>query len=297
MTILMVVHSHFDPTWRRCFDRTAVRHGTTVRSYAEIEERCIDGFLALAPSGCRFSEGQAAVWRKYLERNPGKRQQLRDAAGAGALEIMLAGETVQDSAMPTAEGLVRNFLVVWPFYRDLVGVDHPGLRLAWLEDAFGNSPNYPQVLLGVGAEVACGLSYRKLPEDRWVGIDGSGILCYDRIPFINVGGYEKQPPCRACSGAGCQTCAGSGIAWIAAFDLQAIRAGLDKAAAQTGDVAVVWMTTEEGLPDPAIATVIASWNWLKATWRQAPVRSSGCRQGRPACHAAVAIRASAASSL
>ena len=43
--ILLVPHLHFDPVWRRCFDRSARKHGVTVRSYAEIEERCIDAWL------------------------------------------------------------------------------------------------------------------------------------------------------------------------------------------------------------------------------------------------------------
>ena len=50
-TILLVMHNHFDPTWRRCFDRPARRHGVTVRGYAEVEAHCIDAWLVLAEIG------------------------------------------------------------------------------------------------------------------------------------------------------------------------------------------------------------------------------------------------------
>jgi hypothetical protein len=43
--ILVYSHNHFDPTWRRCFDRPAVFNGQVVRSYAEIEDHVIEGWL------------------------------------------------------------------------------------------------------------------------------------------------------------------------------------------------------------------------------------------------------------
>jgi alpha-mannosidase len=136
---------------------------------------------------------------------------------------MLAGETVQDSNLPAAEGLIRNFTVAMPLYRELCGGDHPGLKLAWVEDAFGNSPNYPQVLRGVGAEVVCHTSYRPCPEPVWVGIDGSKILCYDHAPKLAMGVFEKHPPCFACRGRGCADCDQTGLVLLQGFDLNKLR--------------------------------------------------------------------------
>ena len=35
--ILSIAHNHFDPVWRRYFDRPAKYKGQTVRSYADVE--------------------------------------------------------------------------------------------------------------------------------------------------------------------------------------------------------------------------------------------------------------------
>jgi alpha-mannosidase len=254
--VLVVPHNHFDPTWRRAFDRTAEYNGVRVRSYAEVEERVIRRWFELAPRGYTFCEGQTAIWRKFRERNPDAEGRLREELGAGRLVVMLAGETVQDTNMPTAEGLVRNFLVATPFYREFVGEDHPGLRLAWLEDAFGNSPNYPQVLTGVGAEVACSTSYRPCPEDVWVGLDGTKILCYDNIEKPGTGNVEKHPPCTECRGAGCGVCDGTGMRFTPGFSEEALSEAVRKAADAEGDFGVVWVGYEETLPDPMVADVV-----------------------------------------
>lgn len=260
--VLFIPHNHLDPVWRRCFDRPAYYGGVTVRSYADLEELVINRFLALAESGYTYSDGQMAIWRKYLERNPGRKAELRALAASGRLELNLAGETVQDSNLPAAEGLIRNFLVALPLHRDLAGDEHIGLKMAWLEDAFGNSPNYPQVLRGVGAEVCCNLTYRPLPEDVWVGIDGTRLPCYDRHPWLHMGAYEKHPPCADCTTVEgiCGRCGGSGLDLSAGFDLESVRKGLETAAGREEEVVAVVLQTEELLPDPRFPRLLAELN-------------------------------------
>lgn len=258
--VLLVAHNHFDPTWRRCFDVDASFNGQTVRSYADVEELCFDSWLKLADRGYTYSEGQAAVLEKYLQRNPAKADRLKDLIRKGRFAVMLAGQTVQDSNMPTAEGLIRNFLTAMPLYRELAGEDHPGLKLAWLEDAFGNSPNYPQVLRGVGAEVACVTSYRKCPEMVWVGIDGTKILCYDHPPTGGLSDCAKHPPCGACAGTGCGVCNNTGMTIAPGFDIKALRKVLQEAIDSAGPWAVVGLGAEELLPDPAVADLVDQMN-------------------------------------
>src|ERR1700722_2749360 len=258
--ILVVPHLHFDPIWRRCFDRPAKKHGVTVRSDAEVEERCVDAWLGLAGEGYTFSEGQASIWRKYLQRNPGKRDALRQEAKQGRLDMLLAGEVVPDTNMPAAEGLVRNFLAAQPVYRDLVGEDHPGLKLAWLEDAFGNSGNYPQILAGVGAEVVCATTYRVCPDPVWTGIDGTQILCFDHYPAVRPCSFEKYPPCPKCLGRGCVTCRNSGFGPLPGYDPREMRGSLEKALALRGDWAVVFILAEEMLPDPELVRYVKEFN-------------------------------------
>mgnify|MGYP001334777736 CR=1 FL=1 len=257
--ILLIHHSHFDPIWRRCFDRPAHYNGITVRSYAELEERIINAWLDLAADGLTYDEGQVAIWRKYLERNPDKRDALREQVQAGRFNMVLAGETVQDTVMSTAEGLVRNFLVAMPFYRDLVGEDHPGLKQAWLEDAFGNSPNYPQVLRGVGAEVACQISYRQLPEDIWVGIDGTSIPCMDSSFSRGGGPWIYHPPCPACRGAGCDTCDDSGIQ-IVPYMADRMEPGIKRAIESEDEWAAIICSSEEGIPNRDIIDTVDRYN-------------------------------------
>ncbi|HEY8965730.1 MAG TPA: glycoside hydrolase family 38 C-terminal domain-containing protein [Candidatus Methylacidiphilales bacterium] len=258
--ILFVPHPHFDPVWRRCFDRPARRHGVTVRSYAEVEALCIDTWLEIAPDGYPFNDGQTAIWRKYLEKNPGKREALRREARRGTLDLVRAGEVVPDTNMPTAEGLVRNFLLAQPLYEELAGPDHPGLKLAWLEDAFGHSANYPQILKGVGAEVACATTYRVCPGPVWTGIDGTSILCYDYYPAIRMAGVEKHPPCPDCSGKGCKACDGTGMRLFEGYDVEKVQNALEEAASRPGDWIVVSYLTEELLPDRRMAGILDDFN-------------------------------------
>jgi len=261
-TVHLLPHNHFDPTWRRCFDRSAVFNGVTVRSYAEVEAHCIDAWLKLAKRGYTFHEGQVAVWRKYLERHPRRKAELRKLAASGRLDVLLAGETIQDSTMPAAEGLVRNFLVAAPFYRQFVGDSHPALKLATLEDAFGNSPNYPQVLKGVGAEAVCWASYRPIKGSVWVGIDGTKLAVWDSHSSGFAGAFAKHPPCPSCSGQGCKACDDTGLMFIDGFDLSELRKGVDGALAAHPDspwVAIRFLT-EEVRPDSRVADFVDEFN-------------------------------------
>ncbi len=271
-TMLILGHNHFDLMWRRCFLADAVYNGVTVKPYADIQERVLNAWLALAPSGYTFSEGQALVLREWLRRDPTRVEQLKAEIARGRFGVMQAGEMVQDSNLPTAEGLVRNFLVAHPFWRELGVEDHPGLEIAWLEDAFGNSANFPQVLRGVGCRVAARLSYRACPDEVWVGIDGTALPVLDHVPQRYHGSVVKYPPCPACAGQGCAVCNNSGLQLIPLLDREGceriLREGLsgtqrDTAAFQGWDAAVagdglpfINFGGEEMLPDACVLDAV-----------------------------------------
>ncbi len=255
--ILFIPHNHIDPVWRRCFDRNVTKYGVTIRSYAEVEEHIINGWLDLAPEGLTFDEGQVSMWRKYLERNPERLDELRELAKSGKFNVVMAGETIQDSNMPAAEGLVRNFLVAMPFYRTLVDDDHPGLKLAWLADAFGNSPNLPQILKGVGTEIACLTSYRHCPDTIWIGLDGTRIFVIDHIPRAAGGPWTYHPPCPDCKGEGCGTCNDSGL-YLTGFSENSIRGVLDKALEMEEECVLAAVTAEEAIPSRELLDVTAA---------------------------------------
>jgi alpha-mannosidase len=224
--ILVIPHNHFDPTWRRCFDRPADYNGVRVRSYVEIEDMVLSRSLELSANGFTQSEGQIAIWRKYLERHPDALENIRKEVREKRLCLMMAGETVQDSNLPTAEGLVRNFLVAMPLYRKLCGEDHEGLKIAWVEDMFGINPNYPQILKNVGAEALWRISYRLCHEEVMVGIDGTKMLCMDHIPQGALWSFIKHPPCPECHGHGCEACSQTGIVLMMMLDKPAIKEAL-----------------------------------------------------------------------
>ena len=75
--VLVLGHNHFDPMWRRCFKTDAVYNGVTVKPYIDIEELVLSKWLALAPRGYTFSEGQALVLREWLRRDPKRIEQLK----------------------------------------------------------------------------------------------------------------------------------------------------------------------------------------------------------------------------
>ena len=208
---LVTPHNHFDPTWRRCFDRPADYKGARIRSYADIEEIVLSRSLEMSAKGYTQSEGQVAVWRKYLERHPDALAKMREEIRRGRICLTMAGETVQDSNLPTAEGLVRNFLVAMPSYREWCGEDHGGLKIAWVEDTFGSGPNYPQLLKNVGAETVWGTRYRACPDEVFVGIDGTKITCMDHISHAGIFSIVKYPPCPECKGWGCPRCDDTGM--------------------------------------------------------------------------------------
>jgi alpha-mannosidase len=224
--ILVIPHNHFDPTWRRCFDRPADYNGVRVRSYVEIEDLVLSRSLELSSKGFTQNEGQIAIWRKYLERHPEALEKIREEIREKRLCFMMAGETVQDSNLPTAEGLVRNFLVAMPLYRELCGEDHEGLKIAWVEDMFGINPNYLQILKNVGAEALWRISYRLCHEEVMVGIDGTKMLCMDHIPQGAMWSFIKHPPCPECQGYGCEACNQTGIVLMMMLDKSAIMEAL-----------------------------------------------------------------------
>ncbi|HEY3267071.1 MAG TPA: glycoside hydrolase family 38 C-terminal domain-containing protein [Armatimonadota bacterium] len=259
--VLLIPHNHLDPVWRRAWRRPAVKGGVTVRPYAEVQEAILLRWLEMAERGMALTEGQTVVWREFLRRHPEAEGAVHRHAESGHLCIVLAGETVQDSNLPAAEGLIRNFLLAQPLYDRLAGPAHPGLRLAWLEDAFGQTPNYPQILRGVRAEAACATFYRTCPEEVWVGLDGTSILCLDHVAVAaSAGSVRKHPPCPACQGAGCDACGGTGLVWRPAWSREDARAALETALAADGDVAIVRVGSEEGIPEEHLTDDVEALN-------------------------------------
>lgn len=206
--IYVVQHNHFDPTWRRCWDRTFDYKGTRFRSYADLEEYFIDIWMANARRGAVWSEGQAVVFRKYLERNPERLEEMRDLVKKSRIELTAAGETVADTNMPSGETLLRNLVMGQMFFEEAFGVIP---AIGWLEDAFGQSAQMPQLFRGVECRQVLKLCYKSVPGPYWRGLDGSVIFTGDAPYVRGVGHCVKIAPCSVCQGIGCDECPSPGL--------------------------------------------------------------------------------------
>ena len=208
----IIGHNHIDPLWRRGFRRAGYFNRQQIPAYIDFISLMFDNWLKLRPHGYTWSEGQASILREYLARHPERQSELRSAVKEGTLEITQAGETVQDSNLPGPEALIRNYLVAQPIYRELGAGNQDSMRIAWIEDAFGQTPNLPQILKGVGCEVVAAMRYKHPEGNFWVGLDGTRLPL---LPFptrrMIVARGRLRANCTTCGGTGCDACGNSGL--------------------------------------------------------------------------------------
>ncbi len=237
---------HFDPTWRRCFDRRFEYNGLTFASYADIEGWHIDDNLAIAEANpeYRFDIESPIVVRKYLEHHPEKLQQLQTLAREGRFRVGGTGDNVIDVNMVLGESIVRNFLLGQRWTQELFGYLP---ELALRNDGFGNCSQLPQILRGCGFNAVSGLSYTLCKARFWRGLDGSTIL-KAAVPSVSAScSTFKYVPCATCAGKGCDDCVGRGIG-PGRIDLPP---EIDDSALN-GEIATVHIGGEEYLPNPGI---------------------------------------------
>jgi len=248
--VLVIPHYHMDPVWRRAFDRAVEIDGVVMRPYTEVEAAIIHKWLELAGEGHTFSEGQAAIWRLFLRRNRAVRAAVAEHARSGHFNMVLCGETISDTNMPAAEGLVRNVLLAMPLYEEIAGADNPSLKIGWIADAFGNGPNTPQILRLFGCRAAAQLSYRQVPPGQaWMGIDGTSIPVLDHAPKEFAGEFMKHVPCTHCKGHGCAQCGKSGMIWADVPLTAPLAEAIDRAVARPEPWIVVTLVFEEQRPN------------------------------------------------
>jgi alpha-mannosidase len=205
--VYVVQHNHFDPIWRRCWDRPFDYKGRRYQPYAAIEEAVFNIWLENARKGAVCSEGQAVVFRKYLERNPERLDEIRELVRQDKIEITAAGETVADTNMPSGETLLRNLAMGQWWFEKTFGVTP---TLGWIEDAFGQSAQLPQIFRGCECNHIVKFSYTRIPQQYWRGLDGT-VIFKAEVPTASAGHCIKAPPCEACSGVGCDECGGLGM--------------------------------------------------------------------------------------
>jgi len=170
-TVMVAGQFHCDVVWRRPPEvQTAIRD----RQFTSALD-----MLAKCPE-FRFEFDQAAIVREYLEAHPERLEAMRQFIDEGRLDITGGEEAIPDTNMVTGEGFVRNFLLGRLWFEDTLGVRPV---VANLDDAFGMTPQLPQIFLGLGFRYfRAGRTPGLDPElarkgIRWEGLDGSRLFC------------------------------------------------------------------------------------------------------------------------
>lgn len=276
--------NHFDPTWRRCWDRDFFDAGRRFVSCRTIEERWIADAIATCADGesCFLVEC-SWVLRHYLERHPEHVETLRQLTREGRVELLGAGENIVDANMIHGEMLVRN-LILGTLWADEVLGQRP--TTGWHSDGFGSCAQMPQIFRQCGYTWLPAISYNTPDAPYWRGLDGSTVLFSPDGSSAPFGGqqclvhhqgardiYHKHPPCPACQGMGCATCAQWGFVEGERAELTVVQEG-----PVPGHVGIIMLWGEELLPGLHVAEAVAR---INATQPAVTVRQGTYRDVQP----------------
>ena len=91
--LFIYINNHFDPIWRRCWDRHFTFKGDTFISYADIECFYMLDNLELARLNPEYKiEAESSlVVQKFLERHPNKLEELRALTQTGRFGVTGGG--------------------------------------------------------------------------------------------------------------------------------------------------------------------------------------------------------------
>ncbi len=167
--ILAVPHFHFDFEWWK-----------SLEGYAEDVKEVIRGALGLLDARPDFRFTVDGFYAARLVLGTPDEARFRRHLKDGRIEIV--GNTIcgPDENMPTAEGLIRQLLLVRRKFRDTFGAWG---RVAWMIDEFGHSVQMPQIFRKAGMDAfsfARGIPHGSdHPADFWwEAPDGSRVLTH-----------------------------------------------------------------------------------------------------------------------
>jgi len=250
--------NHFDPIWRRCWDRDFYDSGRRFVSYRKIEEEWISDSIATTRDGksC-FVVECSWVLRHYLERHPEHLKTLQRLIREGRFELLGSGENIIDANMVHGEMLARNLILGTLWAEQTLG-SRPVTGCH--ADGFGSSAQMPQIFRECGYDWIPSLAYNVPDAPFWRGLDGSVIL-YEvkgRLSFCSATAFNmwrKLSPCPACNGRGCGKCGKKGFVTgdRAEFNAPPLKH-------LPGDVAIFVLGGEEIQPGLRVARDIAEFN-------------------------------------
>lgn len=258
--------NHFDPTWRRCWDRDFIDTGRRFVSYRAIEERWISDAIATCADGesCFLVEC-SWVLRHYLERHPEHTETLRQLTREGRFELLGSGENIVDANMIHGELLARNLALSTWWAEETLGA-RP--TTGWHSDGFGSSAQMPQIFRQSGFTWLPAISYNIPDAPYWRGLDGTSLFFSVDMASAPFGGvsllehrqgttdfYRKHAPCPACQGYGCPECEQWGFQYGKRAEL--IHLPQERL---PGEVGVIMLWGEELLPGLHVTEAIATFS-------------------------------------
>lgn len=113
--------------------------------------------------------------KMYWERNPEKREAIRDLVNRGRMRLTGSGLTTPDTTLPETESIIRDFLLGQEWLRANGMSQEP--RLAYLPDDFGHSPALPSILHALGYEMA---AFARIDGGFFLGSDYRSSSYYPR---------------------------------------------------------------------------------------------------------------------
>lgn len=157
--------SHWDPDWMF----------TSEEYYRLRIRRVLDGMVRwLERESHRvYSVECMYFFRMYWERNPDRRDALREWVNEGRIRFSGSGINTPDSILPELEAFIRDYLHGQEWLRSRGMEQEP--RLAYLPDNFGNTPALPTVLRALGCEYSA-----------FSRIDG---IFFPGLDYFNAGNY------------------------------------------------------------------------------------------------------------
>ncbi|MHB8895844.1 MAG: glycoside hydrolase family 38 N-terminal domain-containing protein, partial [Candidatus Geothermincolia bacterium] len=205
--IVFAESSHWDPDWLLTSDeyyRFRIRH---------ILDRMIHELLK-DPERV-FSIESIFFLKMYWDRNPARREIIRDLSNAGRIRFSGTGFTQPDTMIPSTEAIIRDFQIGRQWLRDNGIEAEP--HIAYMTDDFGLSPAFPSILASLGVKYAAGsridghyfvgadlalpggfplrgssaellLKILKTTDIVWQAPDGSEVLFHLNLKDYNYGG-------------------------------------------------------------------------------------------------------------
>lgn len=178
-TIHVVSHTHWDREWYLAFQRFRFR-------LVEL----IDHLLALLEADPDYRsfmlDGQMIVLEDYLEIRPEREAQIRRYVQEGRL-LIGPWYILPDEFLVSPEATVRNLLVGGQVCRRF----GPRMGIGYIPDPFGHVGQMPQILRGIGIDVAC--LWRGVGEQPtelcWRAPDGSEVLLLHLRDSYSNGGW------------------------------------------------------------------------------------------------------------